>query len=197
MTFVRHPSMLKVHNRGHPGGEVMKVLVAYASRHGSTAGIAERIASRLTSGAIEAVARDVGEVADTDQFDAVVLGSAAYMYRWLKPARRFANRNEKALAAKPVWLFSSGPTGTDLVDEKGQDIFEAMRPRDFAELENLQPLGTKVFSGAWDPDNAPIGLAEKFMNLIPKAKAEMPSGDFRDWDAIDAWADDISAQLRE
>jgi menaquinone-dependent protoporphyrinogen oxidase len=174
----------------------MKVLVAYASRHGATAGIAVRIATRLTAGSIEAVAQDVSEVSDVDQYEAVVLGSAAYMYRWLKPARRFANRHARVLAAKPLWLFSSGPTGTDLVDEKGQDIFEAMRPKDFTELENLQPLGTKVFFGAWDPDVAAIGLAEKFMSLMPKAKAEMPAGDFRDWEAIDAWADEIVAALR-
>ncbi len=174
----------------------MKVLVAYASRHGSTAGIAERIADRLRSRSVEADACDVGEVVDVAAYDAYVVGSAAYMYRWLKEARRFATRNRKLLAAKPLWLFSSGPTGTDLVDEKGRDIFEAMRPKEFAEFEKtLQPRGTKVFFGAWDPDAEAIGLAEKFMDLMPKAKEEMPSGDFRDWDAIDAWADEIAGAL--
>jgi len=125
-----------------------------------------------------------------------VLGSAAYMFHWMKSARKFAARNRSELASKPLWLFSSGPTGTDLVDNKGRDIFEASRPKEFEDLEeSLSPRGMKVFFGAYDPDAEAVGMAEKFMNLMPKAKAEIPSGDFRDWDAIDAWADEISASL--
>ncbi len=174
----------------------MKVLVAYASRHGATAGIAERIAQRLSAHSFDAVAREVSAVSNVAEYDAYVVGSAAYMYRWLKEATRFTRRHRKLLADKPVWMFSSGPTGTDLVDEKGQDIFEAMRPKEFAEFERtLSPRDTKVFFGAWDPDAEPVGLAERFVNLMPAAKASMPSGDFRDWDAIDAWADEIARAL--
>jgi menaquinone-dependent protoporphyrinogen oxidase len=175
----------------------VRVLVAYASRHGSTAGIAERIAARLGSHSLDATACDVSAVADVDEYDAFVVGSAAYMYRWLKQATRFTKRHRKVLAEKPLWLFSSGPVGTDLVDEKGRDIFEAMRPKEFDELEtSLHPRDSKVLFGAWDPDAAAEGLAERFMNLMPAAKASMPSGDFRDWEAIDAWADEIAATLR-
>ena len=174
----------------------MKVLVSYASRHGSTAGIAERIAVRLGTHSLDASACDVSKITNVEQYDAFVVGSAAYMYRWLKEATRFAKRHRKTLASKPLWLFSSGPVGTELVDEKGQDIFEAMRPKEFAEFEKiLSPRDTKVFFGAWDPDAEPVGLAERFVNLMPAAKASMPSGDFRDWDAIDAWADEIASAL--
>lgn len=175
----------------------MKVLVAYASRHGATAGIADRLADRMVSKSLDAVAMDVEEASRVDQYDAVVLGSAAYMFHWLKPARRFATRNRSALATRPLWLFSSGPTGTDLVDDKGRDIFESSRPKEFSELESLSPNGTKVFFGAYDPEAEAIGASEKFMNLMPKAKAEIPAGDFRDWDAIDAWADEIAAALQD
>jgi menaquinone-dependent protoporphyrinogen oxidase len=174
----------------------VKVLVAYASRHGSTAGIAERIAARLGSRSLDAVACDVSQVADVEEYDAFVVGSAAYMYRWLKEATRFTRRHRKLFASRPLWLFSSGPVGTDLVDEKGRDIYEAMRPKEFTEFEKtLSPRGAKVFFGAWDPDAEPVGLAERFVNLMPAAKASMPSGDFRDWDAIDAWADEIAEEL--
>ena len=175
----------------------MKVLVAYASRHGATAGIAERIAARLSSHSIDAEAHEVSAVPGVAGYDAFIVGSAAYMYRWLKDATRFVKRNRGLLASSPTWLFSSGPVGTDLVDDKGRDIFEAMRPKEFGEFENtLSPQGTKVFFGAWDPDAEPLGLAERFMNLMPAAKDSMPTGDFRDWDAIDAWADEIAAALR-
>lgn len=175
----------------------MRVLVAYASRHGATAGIAERIAGRLVAGGFEAEALDVSSVGDVDGYDAYVIGGAAYMFHWLKPAKRFAGRHRRLLADRPLWLFSSGPVGTDLVDEKGRDIFEAARPKEFSELERtLHPVGTKVFFGAWDPDAEPKGLADRFMKLMPAARNSMPIGDFRDWDAIDAWADEIAGRLR-
>jgi len=176
----------------------MRALVAYASRHGATAGIADRIASGLSAAGIDAEARSVGEVDDPQAFDAVVVGAAAYMFHWLKDATRFVKHHRDALAAKPVWIFSSGPTGTDLVDEKGQDIFEASRPKEFPELEKMiHPRGERVFFGAWDPDAPPIGMAERFVKKMPKAAAAIPSGDFRDWDAIDAWTAEIAAELQD
>ncbi len=174
----------------------MKVLVAYASRHGSTAGIAERIAERMKESGVDTVAAEVTGLSDISAYDAYVVGSAAYMFKWLKEATRFAKRNARTLRAKPLWLFSSGPTGTDLVDEKGRDIFEAMRPKEFETFRNLEPIDTKVFFGAWKGDAEPKGAAERFLNLMPESwKEDIPVGDFRDWDAIDAWADEIAAHL--
>lgn len=174
----------------------MKVLVAYASRHGATAGIAARIADRLRTNGIDAQSIEVGRVSTLQGYDGFVFGSAAYMYRWLKEAAAFTRRHREVLASKPLWLFSSGPVGTDLVDENGRDICEASRPKEFAELESTLSLrGSKVFVGAWDPEAEPVGLAGR-LKLMPAARASMPSGDFRDWDAIDAWADDIALALQ-
>lgn len=175
----------------------MNVLVAYASRHGSTAGIAERIAAGIRSEGLTAEAQPISEVHDLGEYDAVVLGSAAYMFHWLKEARRFASKHRDALAERPVWLFSSGPLGTDLVDEDGNDIFEASRPKEFDELtEVLAPRGEKVFFGAWDPEAPAVGMAERMMRFMPAAKNALPAGDFRDWDAIDAWAAEIASDLK-
>jgi menaquinone-dependent protoporphyrinogen oxidase len=130
----------------------MKVLVAYASRHGATAGIAERIAPgcRLTGCPPRPVrSSEVGEV---ERYDAFVIGSAAYLFHWLKDATRFVKRHRALLATRPVWLFSSGPLGTDRIDEQGDDVLEATRPREFDELAALvHPRGLQVFFGAWDP----------------------------------------------
>jgi len=115
----------------------MRVLVAYATRHGATAGIAERVAAALAAAGLPAEARPVEDVKDIEPYDAVVLGGAAYMFHWLKPAMTFARRHRKELAARPVWLFSSGPLGTDLVDKDGKNVLEATRPKEFDELTKL------------------------------------------------------------
>ena len=175
----------------------MSVLVAYASRHGATQGIAERIASRLREHGFEADAVRASDVRDASGYDAFVVGSAAYMFHWLADATHFVQRNRATLAARPVWLFSSGPLGTDPVDAKGRDASVAAEPKEFAELRaTLHPRGEHVFFGALDLNAPPVGLAERFTRLMPAAAREaMPAGDFRDWAAIDAWADGIAAQL--
>jgi len=89
----------------------MRVLVTAASRHGSTAEIAEAIATGLTRRGADAEAIPIDEVDGLEGFDAVVLGSAIYMGRWLKPARKFAEAHAAELSQRPVWLFSSGPLG--------------------------------------------------------------------------------------
>ena len=174
----------------------MKILVAYATRHGATAGIAEHIATTVTGKGHEAQARPVEEVTGLDGYDAVVLGGAAYMFHWLKPAVRFAKKHRDELALRPVWLFSSGPLGTDPVNEKGEDQLIASIPREFARYRSMiRPRGEQVFFGALDVSAPPIGMAERFMHLMPSARDALPSGDFRDWPAIDAWADGIAREL--
>lgn len=174
----------------------MNVLVAYASRHGATAGIAERIAADLRAAGLEAEVSPVTEVGDVTAYDAFVIGGAAYMFHWLKDATTFAKRHRATLAGAPVWLFSSGPLGTDLVDKEGRDVLETGRPKEFEKLvSTLRPRGERVFFGAWDPSAPPVGVAERMMHLAPAGKDAMPAGDFRDWPAIDAWAAEIAADL--
>jgi menaquinone-dependent protoporphyrinogen oxidase len=181
-----------------PGPPSLKVLVAHASRHGSTAEIAERIADRLGQAGLDAVAMDVEAVEDAAAYDAYVIGGAAYMYHWLKPATRFVQRNKALLTRRPVWLYSAGPVGDEKVDDEGNDLLEVSRPKEFDELHALlQPRGEKVFFGKWDPDAPPVGLAERMMKLVPAGRNALPAGDFRDWPTIDAWADQIAAALQE
>lgn len=174
----------------------MRVLVAYASRHGATAGIAVRIASRLVDSGLKAEAIAVEDAKDVDSYDAYIVGSATYMYRWMKEARSFVKHHRAVLEERPVWLFSSGPLGTDLVDEEGNDVLEKSRPKEFDEFEALlEPLGSVVFFGAWDPDAPAKGMAERFLKRMPASTEGLPAGDFRDWDQIDAWADEVAADL--
>jgi menaquinone-dependent protoporphyrinogen oxidase len=174
----------------------MTVLVCHASRHGSTAEIAERLAASMRNAGLDVDCRAVAEVGEVDRYDAFVVGAAAYMFHWLKDATRFVRRNQSVLSERPVWLFSSGPLGTDLVDDQGRDVFESSRPKEFDELETLiTPIETRIFFGKWDPDAPPIGFAERFTRMMPAARDALPSGDFRDWDSIDAWGQEIAQRL--
>lgn len=178
----------------------MHILVAYASRHGATRGIAERITSTLQERGLDATLQPADQVETLAGFDGFVIGSAAYAGHWLSPASDLVRRNVEALGGRPVWLFSSGPVGTETVDAKGRDVLEASEPQEFAEFADaLHPRDRRVFFGAFDPDAAPIGPMERFggwFMRLPAIRAALPAGDFRDWPRIEAWADGIATELQ-
>lgn len=161
----------------------MTVLVTYATKHGSTREIAEAIATTLVDRGIPTDALAVNTIPDVELYEAVVLGSAVYMGRWLKEATEFARRHREQLTARPLWLFSSGPLGTDVVDDEEQ-------PKELAELrEMLEPRDHRMFYGALSGDA--LGFCERMVVKAVKA----PEGDFRDWDEIRAWAAVIAGEL--
>jgi menaquinone-dependent protoporphyrinogen oxidase len=177
----------------------MKILVTYASRHGATKGISERIAQTLEPRGHEVTLQPVDQVSAVAGFDAFIIGGAAYAGHWLKEATGFVRQNREFLASRPVWLFSSGPIGTDLVDAKGRDVVEASRPTEFAEFaESIHPRDERIFFGAFDPDAKPIGLMERFgapFMRMPAVREALPAGDFRDWPQIEAWAEGVALEL--
>jgi menaquinone-dependent protoporphyrinogen oxidase len=177
----------------------MNVLVAYASRHGATKGIAERIAETLERRGHAVMTQPADQVSAVVGYDAFIIGSAAYAGHWLKEATGFVRQNRALLAGRPVWLFSSGPIGTETVDAKGRDVVEASRPAEFTEfVETIQPRDERIFFGAFDPDAKPVGLMERFgapFMRVPAVRAAMPAGDFRDWPQIEAWAAGIALEL--
>ena len=154
--------------------------------------------SRIRSGTgLDADLRPA-EVRDVASYDAFVIGSAAYMFHWLDDATSFVRRNRAILAARPVWLFSSGPLGTEPTDAEGIDQKEASVPKEIAELSGaVHPRDHHVFFGAVEAGRKPIGVAERLMNLMPAARDALPSGDFRDWPEIEGWAKSIGRDLQE
>jgi menaquinone-dependent protoporphyrinogen oxidase len=129
-------------------------------------------------------------------YDAVVLGGATYLFHWHKDATDFARSCRVALRERPVWLFSSGPLGTDLVDKDSAAVLQNCRPKEFEELSALvRARGAQVFFGAYDPHARPATVGERLFALLPAANAGRPAGDFRDWAAIDAWTVQIAAAL--
>src|SRR5689334_14503374 len=89
-----------------------RVLVAFASKYGSTADIAEIICQTLREAGFDTDVLPADQTGLVSEYDAVVLGSAVYMGQWRKEAVTFLEANERSLSRIPVWFFSSGPTGT-------------------------------------------------------------------------------------
>ncbi len=164
-----------------------KVLVAYATKYGATEEIAERIGLALGKAGVAAEVLAVDKVADVTAYTAVVVGSAVYIGGWRKEAAKFLEENEEALATRPVWLFSSGPTGEgDPVEQMdGWTFPDKLKPV----AARIQPREIVVFHG--DVDVEKLNFMERFM--IKNVKA--PTGDFRDWAAIDDWAEEIAGAL--
>jgi len=160
-----------------------RVLIAAASKHESTTEIARVIGDQLAG---EGVAVDMvppAAVDSIDDYDAVILGSAVYAGRWLAPARDFAIRFAGELAARPVWLFSSGPVGSPAASKEPPEVVRLKR--------DIAIRGHQVFDGRLDP--ASLGLAERVSLMASRGRTR---GDFRDWDAVARWAAGIAASLR-
>jgi menaquinone-dependent protoporphyrinogen oxidase len=130
-------------------------------------------------------------------YDAAVIGSAAYYFHWMKPATEFVCRNRDTLTSRPVWLFSSGPLGTEAKDAEGRDVRAATEPKEIAEFrETIRPRDHRVFFGALIPRK--LRFAHRLLLKLPanRDNALFPVGDFRDWNDIEAWANSIAEALK-
>ena len=111
-----------------------RVLVAYGSKYGSTAEIAQAIGTTLRVAGLEVDVKRAHEVRSLEPYRAVVLGSAVYMARWRRDAIRLLRRRSE-LGEREVWLFSSGPVGEDK-DEPAEQRDRWTKPK---RVEQLAP----------------------------------------------------------
>lgn len=167
----------------------MKVLVAYASKYGATGDIAEKIGQVLRQAGLQVDVLPVKTAEDLHSYDAVVMGSAAYMFQWRPDAVSFLKKNQKLLAEKPTWLFYSGPLGKgdplELV--KGQRFPKSLK----SVIDHIQPRDTAVFHGLINMEK--LNFFEKFAFK----KSPAMQGDFRDWNTIISWANSIASSLKK
>ena len=171
-----------------------RVLVVYASKYGATAEIAEKIGQVLHHAGLRTDVLPTDRISDLTRYEAVVLGSAVYMGKWLDKAVEFVRRNRATLTDRPVWLFSSGPLGLRSGISSVND--PKLEPKEIAELrEAIHPRDHRIFFGALDPSK--LGFKHRAIRKLPAARAILPEGDFRDWEAINSWATAIADQLKE
>ncbi|MFE2756977.1 flavodoxin domain-containing protein [Actinosynnema sp. NPDC059335] len=162
----------------------MRVLVAYATAEGSTAGVAERIGAVLRNAGHQVAVRPVEGIDAIRDYDAVVLGSAVHDQQWLPAATAFLARERLALAGRPLWAFSVGMP----------DAFRG-RPRQWVLTEaddllddlllHVEPKDHRLFSGVTRP--AQFAWWRRPVFRLAGGRY----GDFRDWAAIDGWARSI------
>ena len=158
------------------------ILVPYATRCGSTAEVAEFIASTLEGRGISARCQPAREVKSLQGIQAVVLGAPLFMLHWHKDALRFLDRFRADLQSLPTAAFALGPT-TEPRSEKEWTDSRAILDNELASRPWFTPTAVALFGGRWDPTK--IGFPFKAV-----AKS-MPTTDLRDWDAIRAWAQAI------
>lgn len=188
----------------------MKILIAYASRHGGTKGIAEHLGAVLAGQGIACAVSNVQDDPDPSLADACLLGSGVYMGSWLNEAIDYGWRHAGTLATRPVWFFSSGPLpgsaagkAVDADDPLAIALGPAEGPgsggrKKIAALTAaVHPRDHRIFFGAYDPKDSPKSIAERFLHLLPVSDDILPAGDFRDWPAIEAWAREIGQGLAE
>jgi menaquinone-dependent protoporphyrinogen oxidase len=156
------------------------VLIAYATKKGSTRGVAESIAARLARQDVRVVVQPARDRVDLRTFDAVVLGGALYMGRWHRDARRFLRRHRERLSSVPVAVFAMGPP---TLEDHAVASSRHQLERALARVPAVRPVAVTVFGGVIDPRRLRFPFSR------------MPASDARDWDAIGAWADEVAGQI--
>jgi len=163
------------------------ILIAYATRYGSTQEVAEAIAATLHERGLEVELQPVRKVRTLEGYGPVVLGAPLYMFHWHKDALRFISQHRKALAERPVAIFALGPFSND--EKEWQDV-RAQLDKELAKFPWLTPAALEIFGGKFDPTNLRFPW-----NLVPALK-QMPASDIRDWTAIRAWASNLAEKLQ-
>jgi menaquinone-dependent protoporphyrinogen oxidase len=159
-----------------------RVLVAYASKMGATAGIADAIGAEIRTYGHQVDVCEVSTVGSITEYDAVVLGSAIYIRRWRPEAVHFLRKHARELRDRQVWLFHSGPVGPD------SDQVQTMPAKVERLAHRIGATPAVTFAGRLTPETAQGLLARRIA-------ATHLAGDSRNWPAIKAWAEDVAAAI--
>ena len=166
------------------------ILVAYATRYGSTQEVADKIAATLRESGLTVDAQPVKQVRKLDGYRAVVLGAPLYIGSWLKDAQRFLTQQQTALEKLPVAIFSLGPTRAD----EGTAEVRVSLDAQVGKYPWLKPVAVELFGGKYDPDK--LRFPDTLLKIIPASPLHnAPASDIRDWDAIRAWSKGLVEKL--
>jgi menaquinone-dependent protoporphyrinogen oxidase len=165
-----------------------KILVTYASVHGSTQEVAEVIASVIREQGFIADLQAARNIRALSGYSAVVLGAPLYMFRLHRDAVRFLKKHQKELkGGLPIAIFAGGPFGESKAED-WQGVRENLN-RELAKFTWLRPFSIELIGGRFDPTHLRFPW-----NLIPAMK-QMPPSDLRDWGAIRTWAGSLVGKI--
>jgi menaquinone-dependent protoporphyrinogen oxidase len=157
-----------------------RVLVAYASKHGTTREVAESVAETLRELGLAVELEEAGRAHDIARYDAVVVGGGLYMGKWHADARHLLKRHRRELAEKRLAVFGMGP---DSLEESKVAESRRQLERALAATPELEPIAVTIFGGALTPESWRFPFNR------------LPAFDARDWDAIRGWAEEVAAKL--
>jgi menaquinone-dependent protoporphyrinogen oxidase len=158
-----------------------RVLVAYGSSHGSTREVAAEIAAELHEHGLSAVMLPAREVGNLEGYDGVIIGAAIYMGKTHRDVRRLLRRFHHELAALPVAVFAMGPLSMEPKEVGGS---RRQLEHALAKVSDVKPIALAIFGGVVKPEELHFPFSK------------MPETDARDWDAIDAWAEEVADAFR-
>jgi len=168
-----------------------KILVAYASRAGSTAGVAEAISRTLAESGAQVEVRAMHDVTDLVGYQAVVAGSAIQGGQWLPEAMQFIQTHRATLAQKPFTAFLVCMTlAIPRADTYRTHVATWLEPV----RALVRPLSEGLFAGALDISKVP-SFCDRLKFRLSVALGLWSEGDHRDWKAIRAWAADLTPIL--
>jgi menaquinone-dependent protoporphyrinogen oxidase len=159
------------------------VLVAFATRYGSTQEVAQSVAEAMRGEWLDVEVMPLREVRSLEGFHGVVLGAPLQMFHWHKDALDFLTRFHAALQTLPVAIFALGPFND--VEKEWTEV-RGQLDKELAKFPWLKPFQVKVFGGKFDPQTLRFPY-----NLVPGLK-KLPAADIRDWDAIETWGRELS-----
>ena len=161
---------------------IRSILLAYATRFGSTQEVAETITAALREAGLEVDIQPMQQVKGLDHYDAVVLGAAIYNARWHPDAHQFLSQHQETLRQRLVVIFALGPlSNSDTAMRNSRRQLD----KELAKYPWLKPVALEMFVGKYDP--AKLGFFERLLST---------ASDRRDWDAISAWAAALPTQLQ-
>jgi menaquinone-dependent protoporphyrinogen oxidase len=168
----------------------MRILIAYATVHGSTRSIAENL-GRFLAAYYLVTTRPVAEVDSLADYDAVVLGSAVHDGAWLPEAQAFLVDHAADLWEHKLWLFSVG-----MADALPRPVRRMAARAEAKQLSkglpaDVRPRGVRLFSGVIRREHLTTRSARVRMRLIGARY-----GDFRSWPQVKAWANEIASDLQ-
>ena len=163
--------------------ETKSILLAYATRFGSTEEVAETIAATLRQAGFEVDIQLMADVKTLATYDAIVLGAAIYNAHWHADAHHFVSLYQEALEQWPVAIFTLGPLSPSEAAKKNS---RRQLDMELAKYPWLKPVAVEIFAGKYDPSKPGLSFFERFL----------PARDYRNWNAIRTWANALPERLQ-